>query len=34
MHPPEELKFQVVEIHPAAINLRVVVAPAPKEDEE
>ena len=34
MHPPEELKFQVVEIHQAAINLRVVVAPAPKEDGE
>ena len=34
MHPPEELKFQVVEIRPAVLSLRVVEAPAPKEDEE
>ena len=32
MHPPEDLKVQVVEIRPGALNLRVTVPP--KKDEE
>ena len=32
MHPPEELKVQVVEIRPGSLNLRVTVPP--KKDEE
>lgn len=34
MHPPEELKIQIIEIHPAAISLRVVDAPQDDDDDD
>lgn len=33
MHPPEDLKVQVVEIRPGALNLRVVEVPRQEEEE-
>ncbi len=34
MNPPDELKVQVVEIKPTILNIRVVNAPKPKDEEE
>jgi len=34
MHPPEDLKVQIVEIHPATISLRVVDAPQDDDDDD
>ena len=34
MNPPEDLKVQVVEIKPTVLNIRVVNAPKPQDDED
>lgn len=34
LHPPEDLKIQVVEIQPTAISLRVIEAPGEDDDDE
>jgi hypothetical protein len=34
MNPPDDLKVQVVEIRPTVLNVRVVNAPSPQDDEE
>ena len=34
LHPPEDLKVQVVEIQPTAISLRVIEAPGEDDDDE
>ena len=34
INPPEDLKVQIVEIKPTLLNIRVVNAPKPADDEE